>query len=182
MKTLKQGSVGADVKTLQTLLGVVSDGIFGPKTKTAVTTFQKANNLSVDGIVGSKTWAVLLQQKEPSTEHFKMSEFKCKDGTPVPKELWKNNQTLMEYLEVLRLECGNRPVTITSGYRTKSYNKKVGGAENSQHLYAKAADIQVKGMTPAQVYKIADKVFGNGGVGKYATFVHVDIRGKRARW
>ncbi len=59
--TLKQGSSGAQVKTLQTKLinwGYMSgkaDGIFGPKTKAAVIYFQKRNGLVADGIVGTKT-------------------------------------------------------------------------------------------------------------------------------
>ena len=59
--TLKQGSTGSDVKTLQTKLinwGYLSgkaDGIFGPKTKAAVIYFQRRNGLVADGIVGTKT-------------------------------------------------------------------------------------------------------------------------------
>lgn len=59
--TLKQGSSGSLVKTLQTKLinwGYLSgkaDGIFGPKTKAAVIYFQRRNGLVADGIVGTKT-------------------------------------------------------------------------------------------------------------------------------
>ncbi len=35
------------------------DGKAGPKTKKAIQEFQKENNLTVDGIVGKKTWAAL---------------------------------------------------------------------------------------------------------------------------
>ncbi len=65
MTTLKLGSKGEDVKTLQTKLntfcpyGLTVDGIFGGKTETAVKDFQKHNDLSVDGIVGAKTWSKL---------------------------------------------------------------------------------------------------------------------------
>lgn len=52
---LKVGSKGEGVKALQTLLGVTSDGIFGPKTKQAVMKMQKEAGLTADGIVGSKT-------------------------------------------------------------------------------------------------------------------------------
>lgn len=40
--------------------GITVDGSFGPNTKSAVSTFQSANNLTADGIVGPKTWRVLL--------------------------------------------------------------------------------------------------------------------------
>jgi murein DD-endopeptidase MepM/ murein hydrolase activator NlpD len=57
--TLKLGSKGGSVKTLQAKLGVVADGVFGPKTKAAVVAFQKKNGLSADGIVTGSTWAKL---------------------------------------------------------------------------------------------------------------------------
>lgn len=67
MKTLRVGSTGTQVKVLQWLLnhttdytsGVV-DGIFGTKTVAAVRAFQQAKGLTVDGIVGKKTWEKLL--------------------------------------------------------------------------------------------------------------------------
>ena len=65
MKTVKLGSKGDAVTTLQTKLNEVSpyglsvDGVFGKKTENAVRDFQKHNDLSVDGIVGAKTWSKL---------------------------------------------------------------------------------------------------------------------------
>lgn len=59
MTTLKLGSRGNEVKTLQNKLNIVADGIFGPKTEEAVKNFQKKNNLTVDGIVGPNTWIKL---------------------------------------------------------------------------------------------------------------------------
>lgn len=64
-KTLKLGSKGELVKILQTKLntlinaGLVADGIFGNKTKSAVILFQVKNGLVPDGIVGKMTWTVL---------------------------------------------------------------------------------------------------------------------------
>ena len=64
-ETVKMGSRGADVTYLQQRLtakgyGVGKiDGIFGIKTLEAVKAFQAEHNLTVDGIVGPKTWAAL---------------------------------------------------------------------------------------------------------------------------
>ncbi|MBD5515347.1 MAG: glycoside hydrolase family protein [Lachnospiraceae bacterium] len=62
---LKKGSEGSSVKELQQILkakgyevGAI-DGIFGYKTLAAVKVFQKANGLTVDAIVGAKTWEKL---------------------------------------------------------------------------------------------------------------------------
>ncbi len=121
------------------------------------------------------------------TPHLKRKEFDCKDGTIVPEEFMLNLQTLCVCLEVLRDEL-KTPVSITgSGYRTESHNKEVGGAKNSQHLYAKAADINAKGYTPKQLYDAIERLIKEGrmlqgGLGLYKSFVHYDIRGTKARW
>lgn len=59
MNTIKNGSKGADVRTLQSILNLLVDGIFGPITEEAVKAFQKENGLTADGIVGPKTWEKL---------------------------------------------------------------------------------------------------------------------------
>lgn len=41
------------------------DGKMGPKTKKAIKDFQKTNNLTVDGIVGIKTWSKLKPYLNP---------------------------------------------------------------------------------------------------------------------
>ena len=62
---LRTGSIGEEVKTLQSRLYDLGyytdeiDGQFGPGTKAAVIDFQKANGLEADGMVGSETKAVL---------------------------------------------------------------------------------------------------------------------------
>ena len=52
---LQEGSVGPDVTALQIKLGVKVDGVFGPETRNAVCTWQRAHSLTSDGIVGPKT-------------------------------------------------------------------------------------------------------------------------------
>lgn len=57
---LKKGSIGKDVKTLQTVLHLYPDGIFGKLTEEAVKEFQRSHGLVADGIVGEKTWAKIV--------------------------------------------------------------------------------------------------------------------------
>jgi peptidoglycan hydrolase-like protein with peptidoglycan-binding domain len=63
--TLRSGNKGTQVKQLQQILSNLGynpgpiDGIFGPKTDSAVRAFQSAHNLVVNGIVGNTTWTAL---------------------------------------------------------------------------------------------------------------------------
>lgn len=45
-----------------------------------------------------------------------------------------------------------KPIIITSGFRSVKVNDLVGGVSNSQHLYGQAADITVNGMSAAQLF------------------------------
>lgn len=68
--TLRSGDSGEAVVYLQTLLcdagdTIPVDGKFGQKTEASVRAFQQAEGLTVDGIVGAKTWAAL----EAATGH-----------------------------------------------------------------------------------------------------------------
>ncbi len=60
--TLKLGSRGTEVRSLQSFLGVGSDGIFGPITRAAVIRYQSSNGLVSDGIVGPMTRAMINSQ------------------------------------------------------------------------------------------------------------------------
>ena len=120
------------------------------------------------------------------TKNFKLSEFRCKDGTDVPEELVENVQFLAENLQILRDKI-SMPITVISGYRSPKYNRKIGGARKSQHMTAKAADIIVRGMKPDDVRSeilslIKEGKMATGGVGRYTTFTHYDTRGWNARW
>lgn len=69
-----------------------------------------------------------------------------------PLSVCDNLLNLIFYvLQPLRTKL-NTAITVPSGYRCKELNKKVGGVANSQHLTGQAADIQVKGMTPYNLW------------------------------
>lgn len=67
---LKIGAKGADVKSLQELLAIKTDGDFGPLTENSVKTFQEGNGLKADGIVGEKTWSTLDNQGNKNKKTF----------------------------------------------------------------------------------------------------------------
>ncbi len=120
------------------------------------------------------------------TENFSLHEFDCNDGTPVPEHLLHNVEALAEQLQILR-DYLKEPVRINSAYRHANYNKKIGGAPDSMHLRAMAADITVKSKTPKQVKAFIERLIKLkkvkfGGIGLYPGFVHVDIREAYARW
>lgn len=115
------------------------------------------------------------------SKNFKINEFACKDGTNVPKAYLSNVFKIATQLEIIRTHLG-MPIVITSAYRTKEYNKKVGGAVASQHLTASAVDIVVKGHTPHYVFTIIRSLMRCGAIAGgciilYKNFVHYDIRG-----
>jgi hypothetical protein len=124
--------------------------------------------------------------KKQLTKNFHIDEFACHDGTAVPEELYDNVLELAENLQKLRDVYG-KPIKIVSGYRPPEYNKKIGGARKSKHMSAMAADIRIKGVSPkALANKIAklieDGAMKKGGLGRYPTFTHYDVRGTNARW
>ena len=120
------------------------------------------------------------------TANFTLQEFACSDGSPVPDKYIVNVEELARNLQIIRDAIG-APLHINSAYRTPSHNARVGGAADSQHLKAKAADITTKNMTPKQLYDLIERLtkagtLRQGGRGLYKGFVHFDIRGERARW
>lgn len=112
--------------------------------------------------------------------HFKVKEFACEDGSDAVLVAPR----LVMVLQSIRSHFG-AAVTINSGYRTPQYNTKVGGVAHSQHCYGTAADISVKGQTPAAVAAYARQLMPDwGGVGVYAKkgFTHIDVRETKADW
>ena len=120
------------------------------------------------------------------TRNFSKSEFDSKDGALMPSKVLHNIKILAEQLQELR-DYLNKPITINSGYRSPKHNRASNGVRNSKHVLGMAADITVQGLTTKKVHEaieilIMDKAMLQGGLGLYPTFLHYDVRIKKARW
>ena len=125
-----------------------------------------------------KAYSVAKDGATYISKNFRVREFRCQDGSDVVFI----ESDLVDILQKIRDHFG-KAVTITSAFRTASHNKKVGGATYSQHLYGKAADIKVSGVAPSVVADYVETLMpSTGGVGRYSTFTHVDVRKVKSRW
>lgn len=122
-------------------------------------------------------------------EYFKYSEFDCKCGK-CERPQGVPSQELIDILTKIRKHY-NQPVIINSAYRCEAHNKAVGGSANSQHFKGSAVDIIVKNTPTESVWEYVLKNWGDSPLGLaikrnkdniYAGFVHIDTRGKKARW
>lgn len=201
------------VKQIQNLLQYldyyngIPDGDFGPLTREAVTDFQRAFGLKVDGDPGPETQKALThavaygmptrEEPEPTAdwwdeiEFFDREEFRCQcggkycDGFHVEPE-----ETMVRLCDEIRRRAAV-PILIRdaggSGLRCPEWNATIkGAAANSYHTKGMAADLHPRGKTPAQLHAIAEEVMaemipGRGGLGLYDWGIHVDT-GKYSRW
>lgn len=110
------------------------------------------------------------------SENFRLYEFESPDTHEVVVD-----PSLIQKLQELRDRIG-KPIHINSAYRTAAHNRAVGGVKDSQHPKGTAADLHCPdGLTIDQFAAHCEAV-GFDGIGKYHTFVHVDVRGYSARW
>lgn len=107
-----------------------------------------------------------------------------KEATRIPanEDIVDSIIALARQLQRARNQIG-RPFIINSWYRPPRINQAVGGVSNSQHLYGRAADIQVPGFSGRRVAN-AVMSWWPGGIGIYShlpNVVHLDV-GRRRTW
>ena len=93
------------------------------------------------------------------SQHFTLSELTRSqtavrrgiDNTPTPEVIRRLTLLCEVVLEPIRRGCGI--VAVTSGYRSVTLNRAIGGAALSQHTTGDAADINVPGMTIEELYQ-----------------------------
>ena len=142
------------------------------------------------------------------TPHLQLGQFVTKQGGRFPKYVVLDERLLVKLEELLDRvhEAGYdvRRFRIMSGYRTPYYNHAIGNVAYSRHIYGAAADILVDdlnrdgridrqdaaALAAVVEHRVEDPAqrASLGGIGEYprtaahGPFVHVDVRGFRARW
>lgn len=121
------------------------------------------------------------------TKHFTLSEFTRSqtasrrgiDNAPGPDEIAALKLLCAKVLEPIR-EHFDRPVIVTSGYRSPALNRRIGGSRTSQHCFGQAADFTVPGVSNIELCRWAQRnlnydqliyEFGENG------WVHASYRG-----
>lgn len=102
--------------------------------------------------------------------HFSIEEF---DSPDLPNSGINMDGDFLKMLDTARDTAGV-PFKITSGYRSKEHNERVGGVPNSSHLKGYAADIAC--VAGRDRFIIIDSLIkaGFSRIGVANTFIHVD--------
>lgn len=118
--------------------------------------------------------------KTQLTEHFNVSEFRCKCGGTHDTII---DPALPQKLEKLRTALNCTKIVINSGYRCAKHDKAVGGNGTGPHTKGIAADIVCYGADgkaiSSKIVSCAAQDIGFGGIAnidKTYTAEHVDVR------
>lgn len=126
--------------------------------------------------------------------HFSWAELACHDGTEVPEALRPvARRACLTVLEPIRQRFG-KALVVVSGYRSRTHNRRVGGARESRHVKADGFDIRpVSFADLPRLKQVVREMIDEGalpdlgGYGEYPRWIHVDARprkldGSIARW
>jgi hypothetical protein len=145
----------------------------------------------------------------PLTKHLRLSDFVSHDGQQSWPRYAALDARLLDKIELVLAEIAEMTgkdgdatvaVDVHSGFRTPMYNRRVKrAARDSRHQYGDAADIAIDGNGDGRLTFADTRVVARaveeverahpdlvGGMGLYnrggSSYVHIDARGKRARW
>lgn len=121
------------------------------------------------------------------TKNFNHREYACKCGCGLDRV----HPALSSLVQKIR-DIIDEPVMINSGCRCLKHNKAVGGVDGSRHAKCMAADIRAKTISAGTLHDTILAAYNAGllpelgGIGRYDTFVHVDVdfgpEGRLRKW
>ena len=115
------------------------------------------------------------------------------DGCVVPtinESLWRNMERVCLNLDSVRERCGPLVVTGAGGWRPREvFPGRAARVPGSRHIHGDALDLVPRSVSPEYLFAVVDKMqrlrhVEPGGAHCYTRdgFVHVDVRGRLARW
>jgi len=190
---LKRGDNNENVKLLQKKLHLDPIGNFGPKTEEAVKLWQAAHGLTADGIVGDKTWVMIMGEGEipaPAQPHVEVVAVANSTGLKLEKLKGHIPDAVIAMIpavaqkfqidSALRLahflaQCGHE----SGGFRATQENLNY-SAKGLNGIFKKYFPTEAVAAAYArQPEKIANKVYGNRmGNGSEASGEGYKFRGR----
>ena len=103
-----------------------------------------------------------------------------------PRKMWKQMAPTLKVVDRVALELGQPVREIVSAYRSPAYNARCAGARRGSWHQANVA-VDVRFPARASVVSSAARTlrsrgYFQGGVGRYASFTHIDTRGQNVDW
>lgn len=108
--------------------------------------------------------------------HFSLSELAT--STPPEEAVASLRRLCLEVLEPVRLKLGC-PLRVTSGYRSREHNARIGGSPRSQHLRGEAADVVPLGLPVEEAMRLIAEIIQDIPAGQIiiypSGFLHISI-------
>ena len=186
---LKEGDSGNNVKEIQIALNLSPDGKFGPYTKAAVQRYQAKNGLTPDGIVGAKTWSLLIKiaidtdtdrfgydDSKPDTDNKleKLGTYETEDGLEIDRLYLDSDEYVRDYGEV---EPVNLIIHHTAGWdnprnTVNSWNRDKRGRIATQYVVG-GSNIKGESNHDGEVIECFPNNYLGWHVGKVSNFEKV---------
>ena len=102
------------------------------------------------------------------------------NNTPTPEQIKSLKLLCKNILQPLRDKV-DRPIVISSGYRSANLNRLIGGSALSQHTIGEAADFMIPGLSVKEVVDIIRKLKlpVDQCINEYDTWVHISHKRNR---
>ncbi len=117
-----------------------------------------------------------LPSSQRLTPHFTAGELGA-DNPAITGAQLSNLYRVAQWLEIMRTLCGDRPIIVTSGFRTVQHNRDVGGSGTSSHLDGLAADVKVQGVSLFSVYRTLSDARAQGTLPVFDQVIFYPIQG-----
>lgn len=129
-----------------------------------------------------KTLPINLEDYIPGSSYFKWYEalwLPSVEAFACPNKEQQDN-IIMQAAEMDRVRAYfSRPIIVTSWLRPEKYNKMIGGALSSAHIFGLATDFVIKGIETAHVKGILQEeppIYGGRGEIDTTNWIHLDLK------